>query len=66
MKMNPAISNLIRENKTNQIPSTLQSNGAAGMHTLNTDLQRLVRGGFVDRGTALSFSNDPDGLMRML
>ena len=66
MVMNPAIGNLIRENKTNQIPSTIQSNAAMGMHTLNADLKRLISGGMIDRTTALNFSNDRDSLLRLL
>ena len=66
MVMNPAIGNLIRENKTNQIPSTIQSNAALGMHTLNSDLKRLLSTGMIDRKTAFTFTNDRDGLMRML
>ena len=66
MVMNPAISNLIRENKTNQIPSTIQANASAGMHTLNSDLKRLVSTGMIDRVTALNFSNDRDSMMRAL
>lgn len=66
MVMNPAISNLIRENKTNQIQSTIQSNAGMGMHTLNTDLKRLISAGQVDRMTAYNFTNDKEGLIRML
>ena len=66
MVMNPAIGNLIRDNKTVQIPSTIQSNAAAGMHTLNTDLARLVNQGYIDRKTALVFSNERDSLMKAL
>ena len=66
MVMNPAIGNLIRENKTNQIPSTIQSNAAAGMHTLNTDLKRLISEGRIDRMTAYNFTNDKDSLIRLL
>ena len=66
MVMNPAIGNLIRENKTNQIPSTIQSNASMGMHTLNTDLKRLISQGAIDRMTAMNFSNDRDSLLRML
>ncbi|MCQ2542255.1 MAG: PilT/PilU family type 4a pilus ATPase [Lachnospiraceae bacterium] len=66
MVMNPAIANLIRENKTNQIQSTIQSNASMGMHTLNTDLKRLISSGQVDRLTASRFTNDRDGLIRML
>ena len=66
MVMNPAIGNLIRDNKTVQIPSTIQSNAAAGMHTLNTDLVRLVNQGYIDRKTALEFSNERDSLLKAL
>lgn len=66
MVMNPAIGNLIRENKTNQIPSTIQSNAAMGMHTLNTDLMRLVKAGMIDRQTAFNCTNDRDSLLRLL
>ena len=66
MVMNPAIGNLIRENKVVQITSTIQSNAAAGMHTLNTDLARLVNQGYSDRTTALNFSNDRDSMMKTL
>lgn len=66
MVVNPAISNLIRENKTNQIGNTIQSCAAAGMHTLNSDLKRLVNGGLVDRMTALNYSYDRDNLIRSI
>lgn len=66
MVMNPAIGNLIRENKTNQIPSTIQSNGPMGMHTLNSDLKRLLSEGRIDRMTAYNCSNDKDSLIRLL
>lgn len=66
MVMNPAIGNLIRENKTNQIPSTIQSNAALGMHTLNSDLKRLISAGAIDRTTAFNCTNDRDSLMRLL
>jgi twitching motility protein PilT len=40
----PAISNLIREGKTFQIPSIIQTNRKAGMVTLNDALMELVDG----------------------
>lgn len=66
MVMTPAISNQIRENKTNQISSTIQSNASLGMHTLNSDLKRLVLAGKIDKSTAYKFTNDRDGLARIL
>ena len=44
----PAISNLIREGKTFQIPSVMQTNRKAGMVTLNDALMELVDGKQVD------------------
>ena len=66
MVMNPAIGNLIRENKTNQIPSTIQSNAAAGMHTLNADLKRLINEGYISRGEAMNYTNDRESFLRLL
>ena len=40
----PAVSNLIREGKTFQIPSVMQTNRKAGMVTLNDALMELVDG----------------------
>jgi twitching motility protein PilT len=44
----PAISNLIREGKTFQIPSIMQTNRKAGMVTLNDALIDLVDNGLVE------------------
>jgi twitching motility protein PilT len=40
----PAVSNLIREGKTFQIPSIMQTNRRVGMVTLNDALMELVDG----------------------
>ena len=44
----PAISNLIREGKTFQIPSIMQTNRKVGMVTLNDALMELVEAGQVE------------------
>ncbi len=44
----PAVSNLIREGKTFQIPSIMQTNRKGGMVTLNDALMELVDGKLVD------------------
>ena len=44
----PAISNLIREGKTFQIPSIMQTNRKVGMVTLNDALMELVESGQVE------------------
>src|SRR3954465_4489797 len=43
-----AISNMIREKKTFQIPSVLQTSKAAGMRALNDSLLELVKAGVID------------------
>ncbi len=53
----PAISNLIRENKTNQIRSIIQTGSRMGMRTLEQDLKRLYKEGKITRATAKSYSN---------
>ncbi len=52
---NEAIANQIRENKTHQIPSSIQSGVAQGMHTMNADLKRLVREHKILNSTALKY-----------
>lgn len=53
-----AVANQIRENKSHQIPSTIQSNIASGMHTMNWDLKRLERERRISRETALKFCSN--------
>jgi twitching motility protein PilT len=58
--------NLIRENKTFQLNSTMQSGAALGMHTLNGDLTKLVRNGMISREYAMQYSNDRRDLQQYL
>ncbi len=66
MIANFAISNLIRENKTIQIPSLLQSGRREGMHSLNDDLLRLVHEDKVTVAEAMKVSTDPSALEKIL
>jgi len=61
-----AISNLIREHKTFQIPSLMQVGRAAGMVTLNDALFDLVRSGTVSAEEALTRTIDKAGFTAML
>lgn len=61
-----AISNLIREAKTYQINSMMQSGAALGMHTLNADLARLVATGRITQEMALRYTPDKGDLMQFL
>jgi len=57
-----AVSNLIRENKTFQIQSVLQTGAAQGMRLLDHSLRELVQSGAVAREAALRHCEDPKNL----
>jgi twitching motility protein PilT len=57
---NPAVKNLIREDKIYQIPSLVQQSSHEGMQTLDQDLQRLVTQGKILREKALEIADEPD------
>ena len=62
----PAVRNLIREGKTHQIPSVLQTSSGAGMQTMDSALATLVRTGKISQRVAESRSSTPDELRRLL
>jgi twitching motility protein PilT len=62
----PAIRNLIREGKTHQIYSVLQTSGAAGMQTMDAHLAQLVRAGKITRDLAERRGSVPEELKRLL
>ena len=55
----PAISNLIREGKSFQIPSAMQAGRELGMHTLDQHLAELVDAGEITRKDAAAKAQDP-------
>ncbi|MBA2637836.1 MAG: type IV pilus twitching motility protein PilT [Solirubrobacterales bacterium] len=62
----PAIRNLIREGKTHQIYSALQTGSQSGMQTMDTALAALVREGKISAKLAEQRSTTPDELKRLL
>jgi len=62
----PAIRNLIREGKTHQIYSSLQTGGNIGMQTMDAALATLVRSGKITQKLAESRSSTTDELRRLL
>ena len=62
----PAVRNLIREGKTHQIYSTIQTSGASGMQTMDANLAQLVRQGKINRGLAEQRASVPEELKRLL
>ena len=58
MHATPAIRNLIRENKTHQIATSIQTSRRLGMITLDDALVELYMKGKIDRNEALNFAQD--------
>jgi twitching motility protein PilT len=62
----PAVRNLIREGKTHQIYSAIQTSGSIGMQTMDSHLAELVRSGDITRQLAEQRASVPEELKRML
>jgi twitching motility protein PilT len=62
----PAVRNLIREGKTHQLYSVLQTGGQVGMQTMDSSLAGLVQRGQITRELAEERSSTPDELRRLL
>ena len=62
----PALASMIRENKTFQIPSMMQSGQAQGMQTMDMALERYVRDGTIAPETALEKALDKESFAKLL
>jgi twitching motility protein PilT len=62
----PAIRNLIREGKTHQMPSVLQSSAAEGMQTLDQALKTLVMQAKVSPQAAMAVASNPQDFQMFL
>ncbi|MBI4395844.1 MAG: type IV pili twitching motility protein PilT, partial [Elusimicrobia bacterium] len=62
----PAVQNLIRENKIEQIYLSMQTGGKSGMQTRNQSLYDLYARRQITYQTALENSFDPEDLKRLL
>jgi twitching motility protein PilT len=62
----PAVRNLIREGKTHQIYSALQTGGQHGMQTMDAALVELVNRNKITREFAIKRSGTPEELKRLL
>ena len=64
---NPAIRNLIREDKIHQIYSQMQiGQEKSGMVTMNQTLMKFIEKGQIDESSAMSYANNPEELSQML
>lgn len=66
MVVTPAISNLIREGKTVQIYSSIQTGGVHKMQTLESSLKELYAKNLITFEDAMTKSSRPDDLKRMI
>jgi twitching motility protein PilT len=66
MVVTPAIANLIREGKTSQIYSAIQTGGKLGMVTLEKVLADLYKAGTISFESAMSKTSRPDELQRLI
>jgi twitching motility protein PilT len=62
----PAVRNLIRESKSHQIYSVLQTGGSHGMQTMDASLAQLVRAGKITRALAESRAHSTEELRRLM
>jgi len=62
----PAVRNLIRDGKTHQIYSALQTGGQHGMQTMDASLVQLVRQNKITRELAEARSSTPQELRRLM
>ncbi|MCL5734779.1 MAG: type IV pilus twitching motility protein PilT [Actinobacteria bacterium] len=62
----PAARNLIREGKTHQLYTVMQTGGQYGMQTMNASLADLVRRSQITKDLAMKRSSSPDDLERLL
>ncbi|HMX42639.1 MAG TPA: type IV pilus twitching motility protein PilT [Elusimicrobiota bacterium] len=62
----PAVRNLVREQKVEQIYLAMQTGSKSGMQTMNQCLLGLVQRGQITHATALEYSNDVDELRKAL
>lgn len=66
MLASPAIRNLIREAKTHQIPSMIQTSGNQGMITMDQTLRDLYLKGFITMEQAFERCQNPEELRKMI
>lgn len=66
MTANPAIRTMIRDSKTHQIESAMQTNSDGSMITMENSLLTMYKNGLIDKTTALTYSFNHDTMKRKL
>ena len=60
----PAVGNMIREQKTFQLLSVLQTGKKQGMTTMDDSIRELLKSGLITRETAIFHAEDPDSFRK--
>ncbi len=63
---NHAVRNLIREGKSHQLMSVMQTNRKLGMITMDEAILQLFQSGVITREMAIQFAQDPDGMLHKI
>ncbi len=66
MLCTPAVRNLIRENRTFEIPNVIETNRALGMNSLDNAIAEIYFNGMISKDDAISHAAYPDKLEKML
>ena len=66
MHLNGAIRNMIRESKTHQIDSVIQTYAAEGMISMDTSIINLYKAGKVSADTAIKYAMNPEQMEKKL
>jgi twitching motility protein PilT len=66
MMVTPAVRNLVREQKVEQILMTIQTGGKFGMQTMNQSMAALYKKGRITYQEAVQRSSDPEDLKRLI
>jgi twitching motility protein PilT len=66
MVTTPAVANLIREKRTHEIQTVIETGSEEGMIDMNRSLAELVRGGEISVESAYARSWNPQTLERLL
>lgn len=63
---NSAVRSIIREGKTHQLDTVIQTGMSQGMQTMNRELARLVKSGVISHDVALDYSTDTNEFERLV
>lgn len=66
LRANHAVRNLIREGKTHQLSTIMQTNRKAGMITMDDALMQLFESGTISKENTIEYAQDQDAMMAKL